>query len=415
MFVQQEREDAFSRVKAAREHYHSCRAQCDEKYAQHIQPLRESLNGMREAGRGAKGVKQAIRSESELDQRMAAIEYRLSHETIPIAEERQLVRQIEVLRATRPQVKEFERAQVAVEEQRGHKDGIAGQLKPHVEEMEILKSAKESAHKELKHHEAELAIQRADADALYAKKKEAQGMKGQLNALIDGIRAEEGKMDAEYRAGRADMAAAYQLWRNKDVEALEAFCTEQMERIHTQLNTMPAYRQAYFQAGAPHILRKFGTADTRRRNEEEEEKAAAKRRSSGKKEGSAPEGEKKQVTPKSKPQEEVRVKQAAPPPEKKEVAAKGPHVAEEDTLATELKAATVTRAKAEEEREREERVRKREEEVVKAREAAERKKKTEAKAEARAAAKAAKEAEEAGRRREKVRGHSGGAVWLRLE
>lgn len=67
-----------------------------------------------------------------------AMEYHMSHESMPIAEERQMVKHIKKLRDQRPRVRQYEAQFADVEEARVAASSNRGELKELQQERQVL-------------------------------------------------------------------------------------------------------------------------------------------------------------------------------------------------------------------------------------------------------------------------------------
>jgi uncharacterized membrane protein (DUF106 family) len=81
-----------------------------------------------------------VKSEADLDRRLQMLEYKMSHESMPIAEEKNMIREIKTLGNLRESVREFQVRKAAVTESRQDRDGEERMLlKVLKEEVELLK------------------------------------------------------------------------------------------------------------------------------------------------------------------------------------------------------------------------------------------------------------------------------------
>ncbi|KAK4369171.1 hypothetical protein RND71_012963 [Anisodus tanguticus] len=96
-----------------------------------MEPLREALGqlgGSRNAGRDSRGP-MVCSSEEELNHLIKSLQYRIQHESIPLNEEKQILREIKQLEGTREEVKKVAAARAQIYEMMGEKESIQNQVK----------------------------------------------------------------------------------------------------------------------------------------------------------------------------------------------------------------------------------------------------------------------------------------------
>ncbi|KAK4342067.1 hypothetical protein RND71_037883 [Anisodus tanguticus] len=96
-----------------------------------MEPLREALGqlgGSRNAGRDSRGP-MVCSSEEELNHLIKSLQYRIQHESIPLNEEKQILREIKQLEGTREEVKKVAAARAQIHETMGEKESIQNQVK----------------------------------------------------------------------------------------------------------------------------------------------------------------------------------------------------------------------------------------------------------------------------------------------
>lgn len=105
------------------------RSAIDDKIKEMV-PLHEALGqlrGPRNAGRERGPV--VCSSEEELNSLIKGLQYRIQHESIPLNEEKQILREIKQLEGTREDVKKVAAARAQIHETMGEKESIQNQVK----------------------------------------------------------------------------------------------------------------------------------------------------------------------------------------------------------------------------------------------------------------------------------------------
>eukprot|EP00850_Spirogloea_muscicola_P021925 SM000268S09741 [mRNA] locus=s268:10998:11567:+ [translate_table: standard] len=123
------RGEAQDSLKAARGRF---RASSDEVQAKirEAEPLRAAQQKLQEAGRSVRssGKDLPCTSERELDDRLAAMEYSMQHETLSLTEEKRLMRDMKALAASREAVRAHDAVRASVSDSAGERDAVQARL-----------------------------------------------------------------------------------------------------------------------------------------------------------------------------------------------------------------------------------------------------------------------------------------------
>eukprot|EP00891_Asterochloris_glomerata_P009753 jgi/Astpho2/9753/fgenesh1_pg.00149_%23_34_t len=256
------RENARANVAEARRNFHEARDGEQAKLAE-MEPLRKAKAG--DPSRVpltqlAEFKDLMVKTEAELDQLVVDMEYRLNHESIPLNEEKQMVRDIKRLHSQRPRVRQFE-AMAAEQEQTRAAARAAPQAGPTLGEMEqerkLLKEEKELKRQILGKYEAEAddldakvskAIEERRRvkelqDECYQRLRETQKLsRSKANDYYDNRRFSQ-KVRAAVRAG--------------DLEGARDMCSEQVGDAIGELARSPALCASYFEQWEQQRARPF--------------------------------------------------------------------------------------------------------------------------------------------------------------
>jgi len=208
------------------------RAKMDE-----LKPMRDQLQRQRDAGDSLKSLKGelTVTSEEELDRRVQEIEYRISHEVMPIAEEKTLVRQIKLLKMSREKIVEYESRMTSVNEGKLESDGLRAHLKGMSAEVDILRAQEDAARQEfLKYKEVEKAID-DEINAILAEREEAKAEKDACYESLKEARGGKAKEDREWYKSRKLIRQVRDLAEKGEMEAAQELCDAQVERMHEKL------------------------------------------------------------------------------------------------------------------------------------------------------------------------------------
>ncbi|WOH02985.1 hypothetical protein DCAR_0522375 [Daucus carota subsp. sativus] len=364
----------------------------DEKRKE-IEPLHQALGKLRNSNTGGREKTFLCSSQEELNEVIKSLENRIQHESIPLSEEKQIIREIKQLEATREKVIANAVVRAKIEDSLGEKEAIQDQVK-------LIGSGLDGVWKEKK-------VVQAKVDQLDKEKKainlvidsleeESKAISVDRQKVYDRIRELRKQLDqgnAPYYQNRTTLIKARELAARKDVEGLRNFASTEVDTFMSLWSSTKAFRDDYEMRILPSLDMRQLSRDGRMRNPGEkplvvkespppaQTEIVAKPQPKQVKEDSTNINQKEKSTKQPKePTKEVPI-----PESTVEVSAVKDgefEKAEKDPLPVKKK---VDEAKLKE--------LKREEEIAKAKQAQERKKKLAEKAAAKAAIKAQKEAE----------------------
>ncbi|GLU00136.1 hypothetical protein SLE2022_175280 [Rubroshorea leprosula] len=372
---------------------------------------------------------QSAISIEDIDGRIRNMEHSIQHETLPLKEEKQLIREIKQLKQTRENLSSNMGRQDGVQQTSEQKDQIEGRLKSLKKEADLLRDNVLKAEAFTKAAKKKLSEENEKLSKLLSEFRSADSIRQEAYAQLQSLRKQSYEKNKYFWQYRDDAKAAYDLAFKRDIAALEKLCASQVENNMDILNKNDEYRKDYFRCNVRSTLRRLKTLDGRSIGPDEEppviphvvnERVA--------KDGtlpiSSPEGEtREQVEPAEA--EKVKGKPVMKTAPEKNPAAKPKKSSKSGSPANSMETASVRdeiqepteeeqkKTKEEEELSRKaEELRKKEEEAklmeqrrldekAKAKEALERKKRNAEKAQARAVLRAQKEAELKEKEREK--------------
>ncbi|TKY69133.1 Proton pump-interactor 1 [Spatholobus suberectus] len=373
-------------------------------------------------------------SVGDIDGKIRNMEHMIQHETLPLNEEKQLIRQIKQLKQNREELSSNMRKQDQSQQSPDQKDNIEEHFK-HLQllkkEMEVLRNNVLKSDAATKAAKKKYSDECEKLNELLARFKAADDIRQEAYAKLLALKKqlhEKSKNFWEYKnaSNKAQELAAG--WKK---EELQCFCVDQVERIMELWNKNDEFRRDYVRCNTRSTLRRLQTLDGRSLGPDEEPpvipNAITERASKNNSivSQSTLEQEKKStstesVTIKDEPVSKVVVqrtersqttkakKPTKPAPLEKSVARWGDESDEDEDKKEEpvrTKEEEELILKAEKARKEEEEAnlkeKRRLEEIEKAKEALQRKKRNAEKAQQRAALKAQKEAEQKEKEREK--------------
>ncbi|PIA26283.1 hypothetical protein AQUCO_09500033v1 [Aquilegia coerulea] len=368
----QNRDDIRSKIQSMRASYAESRDQFDAARSEE-RAARDALNAKRREMDSVQSVINRMKNATSIEDihdRVRSMEHRIEHETVPLKEEKQLIREIKQLKIHR--------------EQLSSSLGQQGELQPTPEEkakiedrFKVLKQEMDSCRKEVIRLEgitkAAWKINNDENDKqreLQAQFRAADDLRQEAYIHLQNLKKQLYEKNKYFRMYKEDSKKAEDCAFARDKEAVHHLCFNQVETMIELWNKNDEFRKDYIRCNTLSTLRRLRTLDGRALGPDEEPPLLYH----------APEG---------------RVVTVSGREEKQENEEENKKTKEEEELAR----------KAEEMRRKEEAAKLKEqrrlEEKAKAKEAEERKRRNAEKAQARAELRAQKEAELKEKEREK--------------
>ncbi|KAG5131481.1 hypothetical protein JHK84_037878 [Glycine max] len=380
-----ERAELISQVKSLRGDSRQFQSIVDRKLKE-IGPLQQALGKLRTTNNAGRVI--------------YSLQYRIQHESIPLTEEKQILREIKQLEGTREKVIANAAMRAKLQESMGQKETIQDQVKLIGGDLDGVKKEREAIRSKIKQID----------DALKAIDKDIQSLQEELTAVSqkrdkafesmqqlrkqreEGVVKVENGENTYFYQSRTVLNKARELAAKKDINALDEVSQTEVEKFMALWNKDKAFRNDYEKRILASLDMRQLSRDGRMRNPDEkpilEEPKPAEAEALPKTFTKQPKEE-----PKPSPQETL--------PAQKESKNKGRDLKSNRREAP-AKECEIDPAKLKE--------MKREEEIAKAKQALERKKKLAEKAAAKAAIRAQKEAEKKLKDREKKAKKKSGAA-----
>lgn len=370
-----------------------------------MEPLNQALNQLRSNNSSRERGVTIFSSEEELNKHIKSLQYHIQHESIPLSEEKQILRQIKQLEGTREQVIANAAARAEIEKSLGSKADLQDQYNLMGDDFSGVKKDKKAITTKLTQLLDERSAIDKEIEKLEVELKAATENRDKAREAFQELRKKRDEGNACFYQNRSLLNVAKNLANSKDVAALEEFSNSELEKFMKMWNESKPFRDEYERRMLVSFDNRQLSRDGRMRNPDEKplvalepspvvkpEQVAALKPKQIKNEpvstlqnGVVP-VEKNQKEMKSKPIKEVKSK------------AMEPVDLDDKEKITETEKPKKVEDKIDEAKLKEIR---REEEIAKAKQALERKKKLAEKAAAKAAVKAQKEAEKKEKEREK--------------
>ncbi|CAH9127089.1 unnamed protein product [Cuscuta epithymum] len=207
-------------------------------------------------------VKNAISIE-DIDARICSMEHMIHHESLPLIEENNLIREIKQLKQLRDQLSSNIGSCVEVQQALDNRAQIEDNLKNLKSELHILKNKVSEVEAvvvavSLKYEE-ESKTHKELRDQYKAANELRQAARGNLQNLRKAL-FEKNK---HFRMYKDDSITASKLAASKDTEALHHLCANQVEKFMDLWNGDEEFRKEYVRSNMRSTIRRFGTLDGR--------------------------------------------------------------------------------------------------------------------------------------------------------
>lgn len=365
--------------------------------ANEIRPLNAALGQLRSKNGGPreKGVF-IFSSEQELNNHIKSLEYRIQHESIPLPEEKQILREIKQLEATRSKVAANAASRAQIESSMGEKGALQDQVNLIGVDLEAVKKDKAAIDAKLKPLDDQCQALTEEINKLDVELKAATENQQAALGNRNEVEQQGHQGNDPYYQNRSVLAKAKFLAAEKKIVAVKELENSEVEKFMSSWNSDKAFRDDYEKRILSSLDFRQLSRDGRIRNQGEELLVPP-----------TPSYTSTVVTVKANvKQPKENLVQVFDKPQKEDTAVltkenkkKDTDVEEEEIIAGSVKKDSQPKQKEVDAVKLKEM--KREEELLKAKQALERKKKLAEKAAAKAAIKAQKEAEKKLKEREK--------------
>ncbi|KAE8702276.1 Proton pump interactor 1 isoform 2 [Hibiscus syriacus] len=364
-----DRAELLSQVKALNVDFEQFKTMLGEKKKE-MEPLQQALGKLHNnnIGGGRGGI---CSSEEELNDIIYSLQYRIQHESIPLSEEKQLLREIKQLEGTRDKVIANAAVRSKIQESLGQKEGIQDQVKLMGNDLDGVRKEQNAIWSKKKQIKEKVSAIESKVDSLQQELNAVIQKRNKAYETMQQLWKQRDEANVHFYQSRSLLNKAKELAAKKDIKGLEELSTVERQlsrdgRIRNP-DEKPLVVQEAPVASAPETIPKPSV-----RQPKEEAK---------------PSEPDTKLPKKSKKISETKVIESKSPPEngvveEKEISGSGnlQKVAEKTSADKEIDAAKLKEMK-------------REEEIAKAKQAMERKKKKAEEKAAKAAIRAQKEAE----------------------
>jgi uncharacterized coiled-coil DUF342 family protein len=209
-----------------------------------LQEMRKSyLDRISDIRSGQKGLE--VRSEEDLDAKIASLEEEIASGSVELRVEKQLVSQIAKLRSQRDKVREFQAAQGDLGQLEADLKRVKAMLAEQQDEFKIITGERDQVKVIITDLQAKLKTVTDAISYLDSERSEIEAHKAELQEQLRAAREDNDAAMAEYRENRKLSLALRDLVDAGQVAAAAAQAAEQVEAYMAKLASDTAYRKEY--------------------------------------------------------------------------------------------------------------------------------------------------------------------------
>ncbi|KAH7523349.1 uncharacterized protein LOC107416050 [Ziziphus jujuba] len=214
-------------------------------------------------------VKNAI-SVEDIDGRIRNMEHMIEHETLPLREEKQLIREIKQLKQLREQLSLSIGKQDEIQQALGRKDQIEERLKVLRKEIDLLRDNLLKAELVTRAAKKKFNDENDELNELLSHFKAADGIRQEAYAHMQSLKKQQYEKNKYFWRYKDDVKAANNLASTGDREQLQCLCIDQVEKVMELWNRNDDFRKEYIRCNTRSTLRRLGTLDGRSLGPDEE-------------------------------------------------------------------------------------------------------------------------------------------------
>lgn len=255
------------KLKVVRDKERACKDATQKKRLE-IGPLQTALNKFKVAENMFR--EDEISSEEDLNDRIAYLQHRIQHESIPLKEEKQLIREIKQLESHRSQVCANVAVHAQLLESIGPKQGIQDHCSILYQELDMLRNEQFQARAECEPIEKDLQDLNVKIDEFVDQLENAKRSQHEALFACKELKRLLGEQNSEFYKSREDVRKAKELASIKKLDELEIVCHQQVEGMLTRWNNDASFRERYIKNNEHSTLRRLETLDGRSLGPDEE-------------------------------------------------------------------------------------------------------------------------------------------------
>lgn len=228
-----------------------------------MEPLQQALGKLRNTNSGL------CSSEEELNDLIQSYQYRIQHESIPLAEEKQLLKEIKQLEGTREKVRAQDAMRAKIQDSMGRKESIQDQVKLMGVDLNGVRKEHQAISGKISHLEEKRRAVDNDLKALEIERNAALEKRNQASNTIKELRKLSDEGNTHFVQSRKVLNKARELAANKNIKDLEELSYAEIEKFLSLWNGNKTFRDDYEKRILPSLDSRQLSRDGRIRNPDE--------------------------------------------------------------------------------------------------------------------------------------------------
>ncbi|CAD5329251.1 unnamed protein product [Arabidopsis thaliana] len=216
----------------------------DEKRKE-MEPLQQALGKLRSNDGGSARGPAICSSEEELNSMIYSYQYRIQHESIPLTEEKQILKEIRLLEGTRDKVIANAAMRAKIKESMGQKDDIQGQVKLMGAGLDGVKKERQAISARINELSEKLKATKDEITVLENELKTVSEKRDKAYSNIHDLRRQRDETNSEYYQNRTVLNKARDLAAQKNISELEALANAEVEKFISLWCSKKNFREDY--------------------------------------------------------------------------------------------------------------------------------------------------------------------------
>ncbi|KAL1203074.1 Proton pump-interactor 1 [Cardamine amara subsp. amara] len=216
----------------------------DEKRKE-MEPLQQALGKLRGNDGGSARGPAICSSEEELNSMIYSYQYRIQHESIPLTEEKQILKEIRQLEGTRDKVIANAAMRAKIKESMGHKDDIQGQVKLMGAGLDGVKKERQAISARINQLSEKLKATKDEIQVLENEVKTVSEKRDKAYSNIYELRKQRDEANSVYYQNRTMLNKAKDLAAQKNISELEALSNTEVEKFISLWTSKKNFREDY--------------------------------------------------------------------------------------------------------------------------------------------------------------------------
>ncbi|GMJ11446.1 hypothetical protein HRI_004813800 [Hibiscus trionum] len=263
-----DRAELLSQVKALNVDFEQFKTMLGEKKKE-MEPLQQALGKLRNNNNGGGRGAGICSSEEELNDIIYSLQYRIQHESIPLSEEKQLLREIKQLEGTRDKVIANAAVRTKIQESLGQKEAIQDQVKLMGNDLDGVRKEQNAIWSKKKQIKEKVTAIESKIDALQEELNAVIQKRNKAYETMQQLWKQRDEANAHFYQSRSLLNKAKELAAKKDVKGLEELSTVEVEKFMALWSSKKAVRDDYEKRMLSSLDQRQLSQDGRIRNPDE--------------------------------------------------------------------------------------------------------------------------------------------------